>query len=172
MTNKRRNGKHQSFDDDDTAEQSRGPQGMLHLMENLVPKYDGQDQTYPVHRWIQYIEDNGDIFEWSPTQRLLVARRSLTGTAALWLRSEKTHKTWDELKQAIGREFPDTVDIKTVHELMSTRIKKQNPYMGAQRIICGLRKCNYKSSEECVAQYKSGDLLLSFTQEKGKKGKS
>ncbi|KAH9630361.1 hypothetical protein HF086_004494 [Spodoptera exigua] len=92
--------------------------------KDAVPSFSGQDKTYPISKWIQDIEDNGDIFQWSPTQQLLVARRSLTGTAALWFRAEKTFKTWEELKTAISKEFPDTLDQKTVHELMSARKKK------------------------------------------------
>ncbi|KAH9628862.1 hypothetical protein HF086_001097 [Spodoptera exigua] len=80
--------------------------------KDAVPSFSGQDKTYPVSKWIQDIEDNGDIFQWSPTQQLLVARRSLTGTAALWFRAEKTFKTWEELKTAISKEFPDTLDQK------------------------------------------------------------
>ncbi|KAF9418024.1 hypothetical protein HW555_005008, partial [Spodoptera exigua] len=92
--------------------------------KDAVPSFSGQDKTYPVSKWIQDIEVNGDIFQWSPIQQLLVARRSLTGTAALWFRAEKTFKTWEELKTAISKEFPDTLDQKTVHELMSARKKK------------------------------------------------
>lgn len=108
-------------------ENVKSPQGMFHLMENLIPKYDGQDESYTAQRWIRDIEDNSEIFEWSPTQKLLVARRSLAGTAALWLRAEeKTFKTWEELKMALAKEFPDSIDSKMIHELMSSKKKKTN----------------------------------------------
>lgn len=100
--------------------------GMLHLTEDLVMKFSGQDSTHPISKWIQDIEDNAEIFDWTETQKLLVARRSLSGTAALWQRSEKIYKTWEDLKSAIIKEFPDTVDIKTIHELMSNRTKMPN----------------------------------------------
>ncbi|KAL0810481.1 hypothetical protein ABMA28_010610 [Loxostege sticticalis] len=112
-------------DDDDDVKSTRGG-SMLHLAEDLISKFSGKDDFYTVSAWIQDIEDNAEIFNWSPTQRLLVARRSLTGTAALWLRSEKTHKTWDDLRAAITKEFSDTMDAKAVHEMMSSRRKKPN----------------------------------------------
>jgi hypothetical protein len=104
------------------------PRGsMLYMSEDLIQKF-GQSKTYPVTRWIQDIEDNTEIFGWTPTQQLLLARRSLEGTVALWLRAEKTFKTWEELKQAIAKEFPNVVDAKTIHELMSRkRSKRMNP---------------------------------------------
>lgn len=109
-------------DGQEHGQEARG--GMLHMTEDLIPKFDGQDATYTTSRWIQDINDNGDIFNWTETQKLLVARRSLIGTAALWLRAEKTFKTWEELRVAILKEFTDTVDIKSIHELMTARKKR------------------------------------------------
>uniref|UniRef100_A0A2A4JCK9 CCHC-type domain-containing protein n=1 Tax=Heliothis virescens TaxID=7102 RepID=A0A2A4JCK9_HELVI len=48
------------------------------------------------------------------------------GTSSLWLRSEKVFKSWEELKVAIGKEFPDTLDVKKIHELMSSRPKRKD----------------------------------------------
>lgn len=45
--------------------------------------------------------------------------------AELWLRSEKTFKTYDDFKGAVLREFPDSISIKEIHELMSTRKKRK-----------------------------------------------
>ncbi|KAI5638574.1 hypothetical protein NE865_08766 [Phthorimaea operculella] len=99
-------------------------QNTLFMTADLIPKFTGQDTNYPVTKWIQDIEDNGMIFQWTPLQQLLVARRSLSGTALLWLKSERPFRTWDELAEEILKEFPSTWDTKTVHELMSARTKK------------------------------------------------
>ncbi|CAK1588914.1 unnamed protein product [Parnassius mnemosyne] len=99
---------------------------MLQMTSELIPNYSGQDGTFTAAQWAQKIEDNAQIFGWTPLQQLLVARRSLTGTAALWLRAERPFKSWDDLKAAVLKEFPDSVDIKTIHETMSTRKKKDN----------------------------------------------
>lgn len=102
------------------------PYNMLQMTAELTPKFNGKDKTYPVSQWVSDVEDNAEIFGWSSLQQLLVARRSLTGTAALWLKAEKTFKTWEDLKTALCKEFPDTVDSKTIHELMSSRKKKSD----------------------------------------------
>ncbi|XP_013146518.1 PREDICTED: uncharacterized protein LOC106109531, partial [Papilio polytes] len=101
-------------------------QNNLHMTAELVPKFSGQDSTYPVSKWIQDIEDTGEIFKWAPLQQLLVARRSLIGTAELWLKSERPFMSWEELKSEISKEFPSTLDAKAVHEVMSARKKKRN----------------------------------------------
>lgn len=49
----------------------------------------------------------------------------MTSTAAAWLRTEKTFKTYDELKSALAKEFVDSVSTKQIHELMSTRKKRK-----------------------------------------------
>ncbi|XP_048487728.1 uncharacterized protein LOC125491009 [Plutella xylostella] len=103
-----------------------GTSGPLTYTEELVAKFSGCDQTDSAARWAQEVDDNAEIFGWTELQRLIVGRRSLTGTAALWLRSEKPFKTWEALKTAVTKEFPDTVDSKTIHELMSSRKKKAN----------------------------------------------
>ncbi|XP_050563096.1 uncharacterized protein LOC126912844 [Spodoptera frugiperda] len=99
---------------------------MLHMTAGLIPNFSGRDDTYSVTRWIEDVESNAEIFEWTPLQQLLIARRALTGTALLWLRAERPHKTWEELKAALLKEFPDHVDIKSIYELMSSRKKQPN----------------------------------------------
>uniref|UniRef100_A0A2A4JBX9 Peptidase A2 domain-containing protein n=1 Tax=Heliothis virescens TaxID=7102 RepID=A0A2A4JBX9_HELVI len=117
-----------------TPPPSTGTSSTLYLTTDLIPKFTGQDKTYPVSRWIQDVEEYGEICGWTPLQRLLMARRSLSGTAQLWMQAERPHKTWEELKTALSKEFPDTVDVKAIHELMTStssgtgsgeRVKKQ-----------------------------------------------
>lgn len=104
----------------------RGDNNLLQMTAELLPTFTGRDNTYPVARWIEDVESNSEIFGWSELQRLLVARKSLKGTAELWLRTERPFKSWDELKAAMLKEFPDTVDVKAIHELMSARKKRQD----------------------------------------------
>ncbi|XP_073954320.1 uncharacterized protein [Choristoneura fumiferana] len=112
--------------EDNFEECYNGGGSNLHLTEGLIKKFTGQDETYSAERWAEEIDDNAEIFGWTPVQQLLMARRSLAGTALLWFRSERTFKTWAELKVAIIKEFPDKIDQKTIHEIMSTRHRKSN----------------------------------------------
>lgn len=123
----RRKSRQQDYDDEDSGSSQNGNgMTMLHLSEGLIPKFTGQDKTYPAARWVQDVEDNSELCGWTPLQQLLMARRSLSGTALLWFRAERTFKTWDDFKGAILKEFPDTIDAKAIHELMSSRHKKQS----------------------------------------------
>lgn len=123
----RRKSRQEDFQDSiATRVDLRGNGSMLQMTSELISSYSGQDSTYTAARWVQEVEDNAEIFGWTPLQQLLVARRALTGTAALWLRAERPFKTWEDLKAAIMKEFPDSVDMKTIHETMSTRKKHAN----------------------------------------------
>ncbi|XP_073946691.1 uncharacterized protein [Choristoneura fumiferana] len=109
-------------EDDMTDKQSFN----LLLLDDAIPKFTGTDKTYTASKWTQDVDDNAEIFCLTPQQKLLIARRSLTGTAAMWLRTEKPFKTYDELKTAIHKEFPDTTNTKEIHELMARRKKRKD----------------------------------------------
>lgn len=98
---------------------------MAAVYDGLISKFDGTDKTLSCSKWLQDIEDNAELFEWSPTQKLIVARRGLTGTAELWVKSEKVFKTFDDLKTALLKEFPESLNVKEIHEVMSARKKKK-----------------------------------------------
>ncbi|KAG6462426.1 hypothetical protein O3G_MSEX013247 [Manduca sexta] len=91
-----------------------------------IPKFTGDDVTYSSAKWVQDLDDNAEIFGWNQQQKLIIARRCLSGTAELWLRTEKPLKTFDELKAALIKEFPETVNSKKMHEMMSRRKKLPN----------------------------------------------
>lgn len=95
-------------------------------MAEPVPRFTGEDLTYSSTTWAQNIEDNAEIFGWTSEQKLIIARRSLSGTAELWIRTEKPFKTYDELKTALQKEFPETINSKQMHELMCARKKRSN----------------------------------------------
>ncbi|KAI5645159.1 hypothetical protein NE865_02707 [Phthorimaea operculella] len=113
-------------DPENDGDSAGGKAEVLRMSADLLPKFSGQDKTQSVDQWIQNVEDHAEIYSWSPLQQLLVARRALTGTAALWLRAERPHKTWLELKKALGKEFADSVDAKAIHEIMSARKKSKD----------------------------------------------
>lgn len=55
---------------------------MAALFLEGITKFSGDDKTVSSTKCAQDLEDNAEIFQW---QRLIFARRSLVGTAALWL---------------------------------------------------------------------------------------
>ncbi|XP_061720239.1 uncharacterized protein LOC133527284 [Cydia pomonella] len=106
-----------------TDEETTKPMSAFFMTE-AVPKFSGEDLTYSSTKWTQDIEDNAEIFSWTAQQKLIIARKSLTGTAELWLKTEKAFKSYDDLKAALVKEFPDSINSKEMHETMSTRRKK------------------------------------------------
>ncbi|KAL0838993.1 hypothetical protein ABMA28_016990 [Loxostege sticticalis] len=104
--------------DFEECEQKKHNGNMLQMTAELIPTFSGRDNIYTATRWVEDVESNAEIFEWTPLQQLLIAKRSLTGTALLW--------SWEELKTALLKEFPDHLDVKAVHELMSSRKKQPN----------------------------------------------
>ncbi|XP_048478423.1 uncharacterized protein LOC125489006 [Plutella xylostella] len=101
-------------------------QPSLVSIEATIPRFSGADPTYPAARWVEEISDNAEVFGWSPSQKLLMARRALTGVAGLWLRTENTFKSFDELQRALLEEFPYDANPKVIHELMTNRKKKRD----------------------------------------------
>ncbi|XP_063827874.1 uncharacterized protein LOC135077268 [Ostrinia nubilalis] len=95
-----------------------------HYIMDGIPKFTGDELTYSSTKWVQDIDDNAEIFGWTGQQKLIIARRSLAGTAQLWLRTEKVFKTYDELKTALQKEFPEAINVKQMHEMMSARKKR------------------------------------------------
>ncbi|KAL0822710.1 hypothetical protein ABMA28_004729 [Loxostege sticticalis] len=123
----RRKSRQEDFSDCfEECEEKKRDGNMLQMTAELIPTFSGRDNTYTATRWVEDVESNAEIFEWTPLQQLLIAKRSLTGTALLWLRAERPHKSWEELKTALLKEFPDHLDVKAVHELMSSRKKQPN----------------------------------------------
>lgn len=86
--------------------------------------FNGEDKTYSSVKWAQDIEDNADVFGWTERQKLVIARRSLCGTAGLWLKTEKVFKSYEELKNAVIKEFPEAINSKEMHEMMAARKKR------------------------------------------------
>ncbi|KAL0832453.1 hypothetical protein ABMA28_000685 [Loxostege sticticalis] len=123
----RRKSRQEDFSDCfEKCEEKKRDGNMLQMTAELIPSFSARDETYTATRWVEDVESNAEIFEWTPLQQLLIAKRSLTGTALLWLRAERPHKSWEELKTALLKEFPDHLDVKAVHELMSSRKKQPN----------------------------------------------
>ncbi|CAH0715326.1 unnamed protein product, partial [Brenthis ino] len=49
---------------------------MFYNFEGAVAQFNGEDKSYSSTKWAQDIEDNAEIFNWTPQQKLIIARRS------------------------------------------------------------------------------------------------
>lgn len=88
-------------------------------MGDALNSFSGED-AYTVKKWITEIEENTVLFNWSPLQQIVYAKKLLSGTAKRFLRTiETTITTWNELKIQLLSEFDRTKCAAEVHKEMS-----------------------------------------------------
>lgn len=123
-------------DDDDVNESrslrsvTRSEQAVKFMMsardlEDVVRQFSG-NKSEPVDAWIKEFEETATLMEWTEMERLIYAKRSLTGLARLFVQSEKGIKSWVILKQRLRSEFKRKVNSATVHEMLSERKMKKD----------------------------------------------
>ncbi|KAJ0180512.1 hypothetical protein K1T71_003916 [Dendrolimus kikuchii] len=79
----------------------------LKSVEDSITKFSGEDPEYTALRWAQQIGTATEKYSLSPNFVLLIAKRSLVSTEALWLRTENRFSSYEELKIALFKEFPE-----------------------------------------------------------------
>lgn len=73
-------------------------------VEDSIRHFDGGDD-YPVEKWIIDFEEIAEVTGWNELQKLIFAKKSLTGLAKLFVQSVKGIKTWSDLKEKLTSEF-------------------------------------------------------------------
>lgn len=110
-----------------TASQSRAPiNNRAHMkftmnykdVEASVRQFSGKD-GYPVERWIADFEETAVLFNWTELQKVIFAKRSLTGLAKILIDSEGVIKTWQKLKTILEDEFADKISSAELHEMLA-----------------------------------------------------
>ncbi|XP_048508118.1 uncharacterized protein LOC125500229 [Athalia rosae] len=95
-------------------------------VEGTIPKFSGDDRAFPVEKWIGLLEENSRLFNWTPLQTLVFAKKALEGTARLWLDGQTTFAAWHEMKRELMDEFKTKTDSKEIHEMLANRKKKDD----------------------------------------------
>lgn len=91
-------------------------------VEGSIRNFDGKDD-YPVGIWIEDLEEIAEITGWNELQKLIFAKKALTGLAKLFIQSEKGIKSWALLKKKLKAEFEVKVNSTQIHKLLMTRKK-------------------------------------------------
>lgn len=91
-------------------------------IEDSVSKFSGDDH-FTIVRWLNEFEETSALLGWNNLQNFVYAKRLLTGTAKLFLRSSSA-KIWSPLKNLLREEFEIKVSSGDIQRmLMKTKMK-------------------------------------------------
>ena len=54
-----------------------------------LPKFSGENSTQTVESWIGRVDDKSAVYDWTPEEKILAAKRALTLTAKRWLEIQR-----------------------------------------------------------------------------------
>ncbi|XP_076278315.1 uncharacterized protein LOC143208116 [Lasioglossum baleicum] len=94
-------------------------------VEESMEKFSG-DGKRSLRTWLKDFEDTAKLCKWTDIQKLIYARRLLSGSAKLYVNYEKCTRTWNELKQSLCAEFSEAVNSHTVHKQLVQRKKRED----------------------------------------------
>lgn len=93
-------------------------------VQNTIRSFNGED-SYSVEFWIRDFEEIAEIMGWSDLEKLVCARRSMSGVAKQYIQSERGLNTWNKFKCSIHNEFSESVSGAELHKLLANRIMKK-----------------------------------------------
>ncbi|GBM30936.1 Retrovirus-related Pol polyprotein from transposon 297 [Araneus ventricosus] len=89
-------------------------------IESAISKLNAESHEN-IANWLDHFENISQLFSLSDLQKFIFAKRSLGGTAALFVRIEPQINWWQKLKQALIDEFSFEINSAHLHELLSKR---------------------------------------------------
>ncbi|XP_046141945.1 uncharacterized protein LOC123987838 [Osmia bicornis bicornis] len=121
-------------------------------VEDTLRTFDGSN-AYPVEKWIEDFEEAAEIFRWTDLQKLVFAKRSLSGLAKLFIQSERAVNSWNKLKDALKKEFISKSNSAQIHKMLSER--KLAVHESVQEYYLTMKELASRGSveEEALIQY-------------------
>lgn len=111
--------------EENTSKEERGPQLFsFRDIEDSIHSFSGDD-NYRFSNWLSDFEDTAKLMSWNEQTKFIYARRSLKGTAKLFMRS-KPSKNWKELKEALTSEFGKKVRLSDIYRKLENRKKRKD----------------------------------------------
>ncbi|GBO21406.1 Retrovirus-related Pol polyprotein from transposon 297 [Araneus ventricosus] len=89
-------------------------------IESAISKFNAKSHEN-IANWLDHFENISQLFSLSDLQKFIFAKKSLGGTAALFVRTEPQINSWQKLKQALIDEFSFEINSAHLHELLSKR---------------------------------------------------
>lgn len=93
-------------------------------IEDSLEKFDGIEGQNIID-WLAEFEEQSNVFEWDNDEKLVYARRLLSGPAKLFVNHDLKPKTWRRLKHGLMCEFEQEIDTMAIHRKLS-KMKKRN----------------------------------------------
>jgi len=118
-------------------------------VKDSIKTFSGKD-AYPIERWIVDFEDAAELFAWTELQKVVFAKKSLSGPAKMLIENEGVIRTWKKLKTILRDEFADKVNSAQIHEmLVKRRLRKEETlqeYYYAMKELAAEVKLNQRRS--------------------------
>ena len=83
--------------------------------EDTIRSFSG-DNKYPVEKWLSDFEDNSTLFGRTEIQKLLFAKKSLSGLAKLFVQGERDLTSWRKFKSCLLGEFSKKITSAELHQ--------------------------------------------------------
>lgn len=121
-------------------------------VEDTIRQFDGKG-SYPIGKWIEEFEDLAHLTGWNDLQKLIYAKKSLTGMAKLLVQSEKGITSWNTLKRLLVKEFMVKTSSAEVHKMLMQRKKRKEE--SVQEYVLKMREIGSRADidAEAVIQY-------------------
>jgi hypothetical protein len=84
------------------------------------------DDTYSVKKWIADLEEMRTVCSWSDVEIFIYAKRLLSGTAALFVRSDTGICSWPILCSRLLEEFQRQLTDADIHRQLAARVKRND----------------------------------------------
>jgi hypothetical protein len=94
-------------------------------IDDALQKFSGDD-GYTIAKFIEDFEETAEIMEWTSIEKFVYGKKSLSGTARLFLRSEHGVRSWKILKKRLLEEFGKHTNSAEIHKKLSSRKKKSD----------------------------------------------
>jgi hypothetical protein len=117
-------------------------------VEDSIRSFSGED-TYQVETWLSDFEEMGRIMGWSGLQKVVFAKKSLSGLAKLFIQSERGLSTWLKLRSALLDEFSQKMNSAELHQTFSKRTMKKEE--SVQQYLLAMRELASRGSIEVDA---------------------
>lgn len=109
----------------------RGQESLAQIRKHLrfediayaFKKFHG-DYSLSIRSWLSHFIEQCQIFELNQLDRLIYAKRLMTGTAALFVQFESTATDFDALQTELLEEYGQKTNSAMIHERLKARKKK------------------------------------------------